>query len=114
MYGKKRLKKKNKDDLVSKASVYKKLDSGAMKEETFERKPYFAELRMDQARTKFKIQTKMIKNIKLNYKNDPRDMKALWKCSECSFLDRQDHILWCESYKSLRKNITPFFFAKNF
>ena len=54
MYGKKRLKKKNKDDLVSKASVYKKLDSGAMKEETFERKPYFAELRMDQARTKFK------------------------------------------------------------
>ena len=58
---KKRLIKKNKDDLVSKAAFYKKLDSEAMKEETFERRSYFAELQMDQARTKFKIQTKMIK-----------------------------------------------------
>ena len=35
-------------------------------------KEYLANLRMDQARTKFKIKTKMLKNVKMNYKNDPK------------------------------------------
>ena len=49
---------------------YKKINSDEMKTEKFERKPYLTNLRMDQARTKFKIKTKMLKNVKMNYKNE--------------------------------------------
>ena len=74
-----------------------------MEEEKFERKSYLGTLRMDQARTKFKIKTKMLKNVKLNFKNDQQNVKKLWKCSECENRDSQEHILWCEGYEKLRE-----------
>ena len=40
-----------------------------MEREIFERKSYLGTLRMDQARTKVKIKTKMLKYVKLNFKN---------------------------------------------
>ena len=98
------MKEKNKHDLVKMAERYKKIKSEEMSLENFERKPYLTNLRMDQARTKFKLNTKMTKNVKLNYKNDPRNVKKLWKCTECDYIDSQDHILWCEGYSELRKN----------
>ena len=59
---------------------------------------------MDQARMKFRMKIKTVKNIKLNFKNDPKSVKALWKCSDCSHLDCQEHVLWCEGYTDLRMN----------
>jgi hypothetical protein len=94
----KKILKKNKDDLVNMAKNYKKIDSEEMAAEKFERKSYMTDLRMDQARMNFKIKT----NIKLNFKNDPKSVKALWKCPECSHLDSQEHVLWCEGYTDLR------------
>ena len=61
---------------------------------------------MDQARTNFQLKTKMVKNIKLNYKNDPNNVIKLWKCTECDYIDSQDHILWCEGYTELRNTKT--------
>ena len=46
----------------------------------------------------------MLKNIKMNYKNDPKNVKKLWQCSECEHIDSQGHFLWCEGYKTLREN----------
>ena len=46
----------------------------------------------------------MTENVKLNYKNDPKSLKKLWKYTECDYIDSQDHILWCEGYTELRKN----------
>ena len=99
-----RLGQKNKEDDVKASVKYKKIDTKEIAEENFERKTYMTDLRMDQARTKFKIKTKMIKNVKLNYKNDPKNVKALWKCSECALIDSQEHLLWCDGFEMLRKN----------
>ena len=100
----KKIKEKNKKDLVKQSEKYKKINTDEMKMENFERKPYLSNLRMDQARTKFKIKTKMLKNIKMNYKNDPKNVKKLWQCSECEHIDSQEHILWCEGNKTLGEN----------
>ena len=68
----KKMKEKNKTYLVKQSERYKKINSDEMEKENFERKPYLTNLRMDQARTKFKMKTKMLKNVKMNYKNDPK------------------------------------------
>ena len=57
---------------------------------------------MDKAKMKFKLKTKMMKNVKLNFKNDPKSAKSLWKCPECEHIDSQQHILWCNRYESLK------------
>ena len=95
---------KNKDDLIRASVRYKKINTKEMSNEKFERKPYLTDLRMDNARTKFKIKTKMMKNVKLNFKNDPKNLNSLWKCPECENIDSQQHILWCTKYESLRKD----------
>ena len=100
----KKMTEKNKTDLVKQSERYKKINTDEMKTENFERKSYLTSLRMDQARTKFKIKTKMLKNVKMNFKNDPKNVKKLWQCSECEHIDSQEHILWCEGYKTLRAN----------
>ena len=46
----------------------------------------------------------MLKNVKMNYKNDPKNVKKLWQCSECEHIDSQEHILWWNGYKNLREN----------
>ena len=100
----KKMKEKYRNDLVKLSERYKKINTEEIAKDTFGRKPYMANLRMNQARTKFKIVTKMTKNIKLNYKNDPKNVRNLWKCSECDHIDSQEHILWCEGYEKLREN----------
>ena len=81
---------------------YKKLDISEMRTESFEMKAYFSELNMHEARTKFAIRTKMVKTVKLNYKNDPKHKMSLWKCDDCSSIDSQEHILWCPAYSQFR------------
>ena len=100
----KKLLVKNKDDILKASVRYKKIDTKEMSEDKFERKSYLTDLRMDKARTKFKLKTKMMKNVKLNFKNDPKSVAALWKCPECEHMDSQQHILWCKEYESLREN----------
>ena len=99
-----KMKEKNKTDILKQSERYKKINTDDMKTENFERKPYLTNLRMDQARTKFKMKTKMLKNVKMNYKNDPKNVKNLWQCSECQHIDSQEHILWCKGYETLRAN----------
>ena len=45
----------------------------------------------------------MTRYVKMNYKGNPQYEKQLWKCNKCSKIDSEEHILWCESYKELRK-----------
>ena len=85
-------------------SDYKKLDLEELKAENFERKDYISKLNMSEARTKFAIRTKMTKSVKLNYKNDPVNKNSLWKCEDCSYVDSQEHILWCQAYEQFRTN----------
>ena len=73
-----------------------------MEKEEFGRKPYLSNLDIHSARMKFGLQTKMVKSIKLNYKNDPANKKKMWKCDDCQSIDSQEHILWCPAYSLLR------------
>ena len=72
--------------------------------EAFQRKDYFKNLNLEDARTIFKQRAKMTQYVKWNFKNDPKYLHDLWKCTSCqSSIDTQSHILWCESYKKLRE-----------
>ena len=44
----------------------------------------------------------MTRYIKMNYKNDPKYSKTLWKCEACSNIDSESHILRCKEYEDLR------------
>ena len=95
---------KNRNDLleVMVKKNYKKIDIDEMSKENFEMKKYMSQLTMHSARTKFALRTKMTKNVKMNFKNDPANKRTLWKCDDCSSIDSQEHILWCPAYGHLR------------
>ena len=52
-----------------------------------------------------RIRSKMIK-CGLNQSSDPRNIATLWKCSACSNIDSQTHILWCPAYQKLREGMS--------
>jgi hypothetical protein len=70
--------------------------------ETFESKPYLKELSMRDARLFFQSRAKMLRTIKMNFRNHPQCLKEALRCSGCSLLDSQEHLRWCTSYGELR------------
>ena len=83
---------------------YKKLNYDALKHEKFEIKEYLKELRLSDARMKFRIRSKMVETIAFNFSNDPININRLWQCTHCDKIDSQSHVLICDSYKHLRKD----------
>ena len=73
-----------------------------MASERFMTRPYISELTLTEARTLFKFRSQMTRYIKMNYKNEQKYAKSLWKCEKCANIDTQSHILWCPYYKNLR------------
>ena len=57
---------------------------------------------MSEARTLFRIRSKTT-NVRMNQRSDKNNAKNLWKCTECSNIDTQSHILWCPFFASLRE-----------
>ena len=80
----------------------KKLKNSEMASENFMTRPYISELTLSEARTLFKFRSQMTQYIKMNFKNEQRYAKSLWKCEKCTNIDTQSHILWCPYYKHLR------------
>ena len=90
-------------DLIERIKEKSKLTESKMKNEEFQTKQYLREMKIEDARTKFKLRTKMIE-AKFNFKNDPIHRLNLWRCDSCqSAIDTQNHILWCPSYAELRE-----------
>ena len=75
-----------------------------MKNDKFEKKSFLSDLEINSARMKFGIKTKMVKSVKLNYKNEPINKQKVWKCDDCESIDSQEHILWCPAYSLFRKD----------
>lgn len=102
----KKVREKNKNDLIEMIRIkeYKKLDANLLKNENFEAKSYMKNLSIQNARTKFAIRTKMVRTVKLNYKNDPSNKRTMWECNDCYSIDSQEHILWCPAYQEFRVN----------
>ena len=99
------VKDKTKEDLLNQAidKEYKKLNVEDMKEEEFGRQSYLNDLDMPSARMKFGIRSRMVKTVKMNYKNDQVNKNTRWKCDDCMSIDSQEHILWCPAYSKLRQ-----------
>jgi hypothetical protein len=71
---------KNKDHILQaiRAGQYKKLNIEELCGETFETKPYLKELSMSDARLFFQSWAKMLRTIKVNFKNHPQYLKEVW------------------------------------
>ena len=97
--------KENKTQLLHEIQTkYKKLDYEQLKNENFEIKDYMKNLRLGNARLKFRIRTKMVENIAFNFSSDPVHVSRLWRCTHCDNMDSQSHVLVCSSYKYLRQD----------
>ena len=97
------MKTKNTNDLISKMkSGYKKIDHKLMAGENFELKPYFKNLHISQARTKFRLRSFMTKTVKLNFASDKKFAADLWTCWHCPMVDSQAHVRICPAYQHLR------------
>ena len=87
------------------AKNYKKLDYRKLSEEKFEMKEYIKTNKIQDSRTLFQAKSKMMRSVKMNYKNHPEYLKTNWSCSGCSLVDSQEHLLWCDSYAHLREGL---------
>ena len=82
---------------------YSKLDDIETEKENFEAKPYLQELNLVQARTKFKLRSRMLE-VKNNYKGEYRKTNLL--CEGCkTSIETQDHVLFGPFYSDLRQDI---------
>ena len=82
---------------------YSKLEEINTEEENFEAKPYLQELNLVQARTKFKLRSRMLE-VKNNYKGEHKKTNLL--CEGCKVsIETQDHVLYCPYYSDLRQGI---------
>ena len=100
---KKAIIKANEDDLRIKMISSSKLRTSDMIQEECITKPYVKNLTVTNARHVFKKRTSMTQYVKMNYMNETRYMKDLWKCDSCqTSIDSMSHVLWCPSYSELR------------
>ena len=76
---KKAIKTNYENELKSKMTT-SKLKDGPMNKESFGLQDYLKEMRLSDARTKFR--SNMTK-VKMNMKSDPKFAAELWKCSGC-------------------------------
>ena len=96
---------RNRDDLLSSMTSYKKLDHRKLALEKYETKSYLLNNRMEDARLIFQANSKMMKTVKMNFKSNPKFIQEQWKCSACSRMDSQEHLLWCSGYTPLRQGL---------
>ena len=77
-----------------------------VKNDDFGFKEYFDDLKVEDTRVKFRIRTNMVK-AESNFKNMKKNSDELWVCDSCArAIDTQSHLMWCPSYKHLRKERT--------
>ena len=96
---------KNRKDLLNKIKTYRKLSHHELSLEKFERKSYFSDLNLNQARIKFRIRSKTLRTIKMNLSSDKIFAKQLWSCWHCPMIDSQTHVRVCPAYLHLREEI---------
>ena len=99
------IRKSNEEEVKAALLSYKKLKNRKIAQEIFGMKNYMETLSVYEARTIFKHKASMTRFVKLNYKGNQRYKAEGWKCDECSFLDSEDHLLWCSGYEHIREDL---------
>ena len=95
--------RENERELKEDMKKFRKLKESEHTNEKFGIKNYIYELKTKEARALFKHRCKMTRYIKMNYKNEPKYSRSLWKCENCANIDSESHILWCKEYTELRE-----------
>ena len=108
---KKKIFELNKSKLLELAQnkKYKKVDFSDLAENDFNLKPYFKNLKIADSKLKFKLVSKMVPYIKMNFTSDKRYASESWLCDSCKGTnvekpkDTQEHVLVCSAYENLRQ-----------
>ena len=97
--------KLNKDDLVEMSKKYKKINF-EYSADSSTRHLYLSTFRVHDARLLFKIRSRMVPTVKMNFLRDKDFASSSWVCSGCNIhLDSQAHVMSCESYSHLREGL---------
>ena len=97
----------NKEKIIEqiKEKGYKKIDTETMHDDTFLLKSYFKDLKVEDARLKFKLVSSMTPTVQMNFQSEKSYTANMWTCSGCKAnRDTQLHILNCEAYEHIRTN----------
>ena len=83
----------------------KKLDFFKFKNEECNMKKYFCDYSLDDARTKFAMDTEMLRSVKMFYSSNPMFAANLWSCEAgCGRVDSLRHIQVCPGYSMYWEN----------
>ena len=92
---------KNRADLPDNiARNYKKLDFKNYQQKSLRLRKYIKKNKIEDSRIIFQSKSKMMRTVKMNYKNNPKYIQANWSCSGCSQVDSMEHLLWCDADSS--------------
>ena len=92
----------NEAELIEQSLAYKKINYSGKK---LVRQGYISEMRADDGRTMFKLQTNMMPSVQMNFMSNTEYTKNLWTCTGCNAKkDSQSHIMSCPAYLHLRVN----------
>ena len=88
----------NKTQLLESSKKYKKLTFDELRSQTFERKSYFYNLSLDDARMRFRIASKTVPTIPANYPSKYRRSGRPLTCPTCSqsptsSMDREEMVM---------------------
>ena len=114
---------RNQKQLLDEIRKYKKLSYDQLSQETFERKPYFFNQSLENARMCFRVATKLVPTILANFPSKYRRRGQSLTCPSCSTpvsselevgeqqmepLHSQSHILTeCEAVRDIRDECEP-------
>ena len=73
--------------------------------ENFENQNYIESIKLEDARTNFRLCCSMLRTIKMNQKSNEVFARQLWSCDHCGKIDSQSHIMWCPSLVALREGL---------
>ena len=98
------VREKNRKDLLWQMRGYSKLDHRQLEKEKFEIQPYMYQLRLKDARLRFKLRSSMVPTVKLHFLNNDQYRRDNYQCWDCSFVDSSEHIMkTCGAYEEFRR-----------
>ena len=86
-------------------SNYSKLKGSPLMNENWETRSYIQDMRLEDARTNFRMRCSMLRTVKMNQKSNEIFARELWACNQCGKIDSQSHIMWCPALASLREGL---------
>ena len=96
---------KNKDDLIAMSRKYKKIEFDC-ETDLSTRHLFLRNFSVNDGRMLFKIRSKMVPLIQMNFPSDRKYADNSWICPGCSVsLDTQNHALVCSAYESIRAQL---------